>query len=262
MYKVTKYPHGTFSWADCNSTDVVKTKSFYTALMGWEIEDIPMGGGLFYSFCKTDGETVTALSPMMAEMQAQGIPSHWSNYITVDDVDALIGKVKELGGQIIAEPFDVFDSGRMMAVQDPTGAMINFWQANNHIGAYMVNVPGAMTWNELITGDLEKAKEFYGKLLGWEYSMDDANVYATILNNGRPNGGMMQMEGMMPVWMVYFAVADIEDNVEKTKTLGGTVIRGVGEAAGVGRFAISSDPTGATCAFIQLEGLQGQPWEG
>ena len=33
----------------------------------------------------------------------------------------------------------------------------------------MVNVPGALTWNELATNDVERAKEFYGALFGWSF---------------------------------------------------------------------------------------------
>jgi predicted enzyme related to lactoylglutathione lyase len=110
MFKVTKYPHGTFSWADCASTDSEKAKKFYMDLMGWNNEDIPMGEGLFYTMMKQDGETVAAVSPMQKDMQEMGVPTVWNNYITVDDVDALQAKVTELGGKVLAPPFDVFDS--------------------------------------------------------------------------------------------------------------------------------------------------------
>lgn len=263
MYKVTKYPHGTFSWADCNSTDVEKSKAFYTELMGWETESFPMGDGLFYTMLKVDGENATALSPMPQGME--GMPSHWSNYITVDDVDSLLDKVKELGGTVLAGPFDVFDNGRMISIQDPTGAFVSLWQAKSHIGASIVNVPGAMTWNELTTRDIEKAKEFYSKLLGWEITLDENN-YNTITNKGRSNGGMMQMGeewGDMPsMWTSYFAVSDIDAVVDKATKLGGRINTPIIDAPGVGRFASVSDPTGATCTFIQLgDGGKGQPWE-
>jgi predicted enzyme related to lactoylglutathione lyase len=261
MFKVTKYPHGTFSWADCNSTNSEKAKKFYMDLMDWEANDMPLGEGLFYTMLTKDGETVTAVSPMMAEMQQQGIPSHWSSYITVDDVDALVDKVAELGGKVMAPPFDVFDSGRMMVIQDPSGANVGLWQAQNHIGASLVNTPGAMGWNELLSNDRAKAMEFYKGLLGWEYQKDPNQDYYMILNNGRMNGGMMQITkemGDMPsYWMVYFNVADIDAAVKKVEALGGT-IHMRREAPGVGPFAIIGDPTGAVMTIIQLE--EPQPW--
>ena len=39
MYTVTKYPQGTFSWADGASTNAVKAKEFYVGLLGWSKEE-------------------------------------------------------------------------------------------------------------------------------------------------------------------------------------------------------------------------------
>ena len=259
MFKVTEYPHGTFSWADCSSTDVEKSKAFFTGLMGWGMQDFPMGEGRFYTFFKQDGEDIAGISPMPAEMQ--GMPSLWLNYVSVTDVDALIDRIKALGGTVMGEPFDVFDNGRMLMLQDPTGADICLWQPRTHIGATLVNVPGAMSWNELATSDMEKAKDFYGKLLGWEFVAEDSDYYS-ILNNGRSNGGITQITpemGAMPSsWSTYFSVSDIDEAVSAVNELGGSVIMPIVTAPGVGRFTTIADPTGAVCKLVQLE--QAQPW--
>ncbi|MCA9915861.1 MAG: VOC family protein, partial [Anaerolineae bacterium] len=182
MFTVTKYPHGTFCWADCASTDATSAKTFYENVMGWTSYDLPLGDGMFYTMFQKDGKTVAGFSQMQPQLQAQGTPSYWSNYVNVEDVDALVGKVKELGGTIIAEPMDVFEEGRMIVLQDPTGAMLSLWQAKNHIGSSLVNTPGSITWNELSTRDAAKAKEFYGSLLGWQFNVDDASGYTDITN--------------------------------------------------------------------------------
>ena len=198
MYKVSKYPHGTFSWADCSSTDWAGGKQFYAVVLGWETEDLPTGEGTFYTMFKQDSEHFGAINPMQAEMQAQGVPSHWTNYITVDDVDALVAKVTEFGGTVVAEPFDVFDDGRMMIIQEPTGATVALWQAKNTIGAGLVNTVGAMLWNELLTRDPQKAMDFFNKLLGWEYQQDGERDYLMIVNQGRMNGGILNLDDSMP----------------------------------------------------------------
>ena len=89
MYKVTKYPHGTFSWADNSSTDAETAKAFYMELFGWGKNEIPISEDMTYTMFQHQGENVAALSGMMPQMQEMGIPSHWTNYVTVDDVDAL-----------------------------------------------------------------------------------------------------------------------------------------------------------------------------
>ena len=259
MFQVTKYPHGTFSWADCGSTDPAKSKAFYTALMGWTAEDLPLDEGLFYTMFKQDGLNVAGLGPMMTE----GMPSVWSSYVSVDSADAIAAKAKELGGMVLLEPMDVFDSGRMAVILDPTGAALGVWQPINHIGSSLVNTPGAMTWNELTTRDLAKATDFYTRLFGWETDVEPNSGYVTFLNNGRSNGGAMQMDAswgdMPPVWTAYFSVADIDATIAKVEPNGGKVIVGKTDAGGIGTFAVVADPTGAVCSFIQLK--EPLPWD-
>jgi len=263
MFKVIKYPQGTFSWADCSSTNAAEAKKFYANLMGWNSNDLPMGDGQFYYMFQNDGESVAGLGQIQPAMQEQGMSSRWNNYITVDDVDAMTAKAKELGATVLEEPFDVFDSGRMSVVQDPTGGAIAMWQANNHIGSGLVNTPGAMTWNELMTSDTTKACKFYEELFGWTFQKMENMDYYLITNNGRMNGGIMGLNeawgNVSSEWIVYFSVANIEDAVEKVKANGGKVVNGISDAEGIGRFAIISDPADAHCAIIQL--LQPQSWD-
>lgn len=254
MYTVTKYPHGTLSWADLISTDQAKAKTFYAELMGWDTEDTPMGPGQMYTFFKVDGHRVAAVGPMQQPMLDQGVPSFWANYITVDDVDALVDKVTEYGGTVVAPPFDVFEDGRMMTIQDPGGATVALWQAKNSIGAGLVNTTGAMVWNELNTRHPQAAQEFYTKLLGWTFDHDATINYTMILNNGRYNGGVITMNddwaGMPSSWMVYFNVADVDAAVAKVPALGGKAVTPVLESP-AGRFAVISDPTGGHFTVMQ-----------
>ena len=87
MFEVTKYPHGTFSWADCSSSHPDKSKQFYSAVMGWAIEDLPLGEGLSYTMLKCNDLKVAGLGPMMPGQDA--MPSYWTSYVNVDDADAV-----------------------------------------------------------------------------------------------------------------------------------------------------------------------------
>jgi len=253
-YTVSKYPHGTFCWADAFSTDIEATKKFLTGLFGWTSKDMPTGQeNMDYTQFFMDGKVVAGASPFPAMMK--GMPSFWSNYVNVDNVDEVVAKVEELGGKVTMPAMDVLDQGRMAGIQDPTGANVNIWQAKNHIGAQLVNTIGAMGWNELYTKDLETAKKFYTELFGWSFeSSPDMPDYVIIKNNGRMNGGAMEitkeMEGMPPNWTVYFTVANIEESLKKVKELGGVVHMGP-QKVSVGQFAMISDPAGA--GFIIME---------
>ncbi len=262
MYTVTKYPHGAFSWADTSSTDPAASRRFYAGLFGWGTFDIPIGDGMTYTMFQLEGQNVAALSGATQEALEQGIPSHWSCYVTVDDVDAILPVATANGAQIIYGPMDVFDSGRMAFIMDPTGAALGLWQARNHIGAGIVNTVGAMCWNELLSRDVEAAKTFYGALFDWQFFADE-NGYILIQNRGRNNGAMMQIDenmGEMPsVWQPYFTVADIDQSISKASELGGTIHIPKTEAPGAGHFAYLNDPAGAYFYIIQL--IQAEPWE-
>lgn len=261
MYTVTKFPHGTFSWADLISTDQAKTRDFYVGLMGWETEDTPMGEGQVYTFFQVDGHNVGAVGPMPQAMRDQGVPSFWMNYITVDDVDALVDKVTEYGGKIVSGPFDVFDNGRMLNLQDPSGATVALWQAKKSIGAGMVNGPGAMCWNELNTRDPQAAQDFFGKLLGWTFQKDPNMDYYYIHNKGRINGGILRMNdewaGIPPSWMTYYTVKDVDATVAKVAGLGGKLGTDIIDSL-AGRMAVIIDPTGGVFSVIQAKTID--PW--
>ena len=265
MYTVSQYPHGTFSWAENNSTDAAAAKAFYQALLGWDKDEMPMdpaNPSLTYTMFKQDGAYTASVAPLMPSVQEMGIPSHWHNYVTVADVDAMAPLVTANGGTILYGPGDVFDSGRMLQIQDPTGASLGLWQAKNHIGAGIVNTIGAMCWNELLTTDAEAAKAFYSALFGWQYLVDE-NGYILIQNRGRNNGAMMQMDesfgGMPSVWQPYFTVADVDASIERAAELGAVIIIPKTEAPGAGHFAYMSDPAGAHFYIIQL--IQAEPWQ-
>ncbi len=257
MFKVTKYPHGTFSWAENVSTDPESAKAFYLDLFGWGKYEFPIDENNTYTMFQHQGENAAALSGMIPE----GVPSFWFNYVTVEDVDSLADVVMANGGTVVQGPWDVFDNGRMLLIQDPEGAHLGLWQPKQHIGAGIVNTVGAMCWNELLTRDAETAKAFYRELLGWEYYGDEHYIH--ISNRGRNNGGMMEMDEnfgeMPPVWMVYFHVADIDAAMKRVQELGGRVVTQKMEAPDTGWFTVIEDPTGAVFYIMQL--AKADPWE-
>ncbi len=256
MYTVTAYPHGTFNWADTSSTDSAAARQFYMELFGWGKIDIPIGPGMTYTMFQHQGQAVAALSDATPEAIEQSIPSHWSCYVSVDNVDELLPAVEANGGQIIFGPMEVFDSGRMAFLMDPTGAALGLWQARNHIGAGIVNTVGAMCWNELVTNDAETAKAFYAAVLGWEYYGDEHYIH--ISNRGRNNGGMIHLDGMPPCWMPYFHVASIDAGMQRVEELGGAVVMGKREAPETGWWAVVRDPAGAH--FYIMELVKADPW--
>src|SRR4051794_20494574 len=182
MAERTSYPPGTFSWAELATSDAEAAKAFYTAAFGWDYRDNPVPGGSVYSTALLDGQAVGAL-------YRSDQPPHWNSYVTVASADESAARAQEVGATRVAEPFDVLDVGRMAVIAAPAGAALCLWEPRAHIGAAVVNAPGALTWNDLITPDAERAAEFYGGLFGWTTMEIPGAGYSVIQNGGRPHRG-------------------------------------------------------------------------
>jgi predicted enzyme related to lactoylglutathione lyase len=253
MGERTKYTPGTFSWADVSTTDQTAAKEFYSALFGWEAEDLPVGDGVSYSMMRLDGKNVAAISPQPQQQREAGVPPLWNSYVTVESADDAAAKAGELGATVHAPPFDVMDAGRMAVIQDPQGAFFMVWEARENIGAGLVNGPGRLSWNELSSPDVDGSAKFYGDLFGWEPQEFEgmAQRYVVIQNDGRSNGGIRERasdEPAPPHWLVYFGIDDIDAGLAKVEELGGTKLAGPIDI-GIAKIGIVQDPQGAAFAL-------------
>jgi predicted enzyme related to lactoylglutathione lyase len=221
---------------------------FYSDLFGWEGQDMGEEVG-HYTIMTKDGKQVAAISAA----QDPG-PPRWTTYINVDDVDDAAAKVEAAGGKIIAPPMDVMTEGRMAIFLDPTGAFIAAWRAGRHLGAQLVNEPGAFIWSELSSSDAGKSKPFYTAVFGWGWSGPDDYPEAQV--SGRTIGGLMPRSADVPAevpdnWLVYFGSADVDADVKKATDLGASLVAGPVDIPGTGRFAVLTDPQGAAFALFK-----------
>jgi predicted enzyme related to lactoylglutathione lyase len=253
MGERTHYAPGTFCWAELTSTDQAAAKDFYGAVLGWEANDVPVGDGAVYSIMRVDGKDVAAISFQPQAQRAAGVPSLWNSYVSVTDVDATAERAKQLGATLHAPPFDVMQAGRMAVIQDPQGAFFMLWQPGEHIGAKLVNAPGALSWNELASPDLDASAAFYGELFGWTTAPFEGSPtpYLTIKNGDANNGGITPLTGppgVPPHWLVYFATDDLEAALAKVEQLGGGKLAGPIDLP-MAKIAVARDPQGAVFAL-------------
>lgn len=260
--EVRKHAPGAFCWIELGTTDQAAAKKFYTELFGWSFHDVPMGPDSFYTMLQLGGKEVAALYQMDKDMVAQGIPPHWQSYISVENADETAKAITAAGGKLMMEPFEVGEHGRMAVAQDPTGAHFAIWQPRQHIGVGVVKENNALCWQELATGDVAAARDFYTKVFNWQaQTRDDVGMPYTEFYLGAPGqrqvaGGMMQMTsewaGVPPHWMLYFAVADCDAAAEKAASLGGNIVVPPTEIPNVGRFAVITDPQATHFSIIKL----------
>ena len=258
-----KYPQdipGSFCWGELTTSDQNGAKKFYGELFGWEFADKPMPHGV-YTMCRKDGADVGAITGAMP-----GVPNHWGVYFMVESADASAARARELGGNVMMEPFDIPDAGRMSVIGDPQGPVFCLFQPGKHTGATYTGEYGRIIWPEVYVPDAGAAVKFYAPLFGWktkpESGFDQAEYVEWVLN-GVSIGGLMPMRGDMwkgvPAhWMVYITVADCASSAGKVKELGGNVKVGPHDIPNVGKFAVVNDAQGATFSIIQLIGRGAQ----
>jgi predicted enzyme related to lactoylglutathione lyase len=253
MPEVTRYNPGEFCWCELATTDQDGAKRFYSELLGWKANDVPMGPGATYSMMQIAGKDAAAIYKLGSEESAGGVSPHWRLYIATAGADQTAEAAKKLGAKVLAEPFDVFTSGRMAVIQDPTGAVFCLWQAGDHLGARIVGEPGAFSWAELDTRDVAAAKAFYTALFNW--TINDRPDYNELVIGGREAGGLMAIPPEWgpapPSWLVYFATESCGRSVERAQNLGAATLLPMTAIPGTGRFAVLRDPQGAAFALYE-----------
>jgi predicted enzyme related to lactoylglutathione lyase len=94
-----------FCWVDLATADETAARSFYWQLFGWTVQDRHIGAGRFGVFRHGDAQ-FASLYQLSSEQIVRGIPSHWTPYVSVLDVDAAARRAEALGGRIVVAPHD------------------------------------------------------------------------------------------------------------------------------------------------------------
>ena len=120
---------------------------FYGALFGWTFEVGPEEYGRYTH--------MPAGRPARRRAGAEPRPGAtefwWNVYLAADDVDATVARSLEAGGAVVGGPFDIPEQGRARCSATPVGAQFGLWQGSAHVGCEVVNEPGALIRNDLVT---------------------------------------------------------------------------------------------------------------
>ncbi len=132
--------HGALNFNGLAVRDVEGAKAFYRAVFGWATLEMPMGvlwtlpGYGDHLEERTPGlrqqmgqmgapngfiDVVAALNPIAGDDSQT--PAHWNVTFGVDDAVVTAAKAKELGGEVVAGPYDA-PWTRLAVIKDPQGA--------------------------------------------------------------------------------------------------------------------------------------------
>jgi predicted enzyme related to lactoylglutathione lyase len=257
---------------DTGQPDPGAAVAFYSGLFGWEFENaMPPDAPGSYFIARLHGGDVAAVGSLPEGEPAEAV---WKTYVWVDSADETATRVRDAGGRVPAEPFEVMDAGRMAVFTDPEGAAFCAWQARQHRGARVVNEPGSLNFNGLSTRDVQGAKAFYGAVFGWEtldlggggqmwrlpgygefLERSAPGLRKQMAESGAPAGFEDVVASLNPIadddadapadWGVTFAVEDADATAERATELGGRVLAPPFDAPWV-RMTVIADPQGAT----------------
>jgi uncharacterized protein len=259
----TDFVPGSPSWLDLGAPDAGAAADFYGGVFGWEFHPVdPQSGD--YGFLRQQGKAVAGIG----KLTEQGARSAWMVYFHTPDAEATTRAVQEAGGEVRVAPGDADGEGRMAQFTDPQGGQFAVWQPGEMPGLEVVDGPGSLSWTELYTTSAAEAKEFYGRVFGWQTQdmplPGGGEAYSLITPAGsgeeRMQGGIMQLArehlvltGGRPYWHPVFGTADCDATVAQVMDRGGRVQMGPEDAEGVGRLAVCVDPAGADFVVLTPE---------
>jgi uncharacterized protein len=109
---------------DLNTSAFAEVRRFYEALFDWSFVDVDMGGDAPYAQIRPPSGPGGGLQPSPGGTP----PSQWVPYVGVDDVRAMLERVRAAGGTVVVDYTPVPGYGAQAIVQDPGGTQIGLWE--------------------------------------------------------------------------------------------------------------------------------------
>jgi len=117
---------GKIGWIDMTVDDAPGVRDFYKTVVGWQTDDVDMGGYSDYVMkMPASGDGVAGVCH--AKGSNADLPAGWLIYIIVEDVEASAVAVGANGGKVIVEPRGLA-GGRFCVIEDPGGSIAGLYQ--------------------------------------------------------------------------------------------------------------------------------------
>jgi predicted enzyme related to lactoylglutathione lyase len=261
-------PQGLFVWYEVMTDAPDVASAFYEAVLGWTIDGPAPGHETapidYRHIRRANGAGQGGMLVLRPEMIAHGAHPVWLPYLMVDSVPATIAAIESDGGRALMPPTTI-PEGTFAMVADPWGAPFYLMDPTPPPGqsappppVFAMDVEQAVTWNELITGDLAAARDFYARHFGFTYPgampMGPLGDYQFVTHPLQgPVGAMMQRPPQPDAsigWRTYFRVADVSAASERVRANGGTVETEPHEVPGGDLVVQARDPSGAFFGLV------------
>ncbi|MEO7000019.1 MAG: VOC family protein [Terracoccus sp.] len=252
------YPVGAPCWVDLLVGDVPRAQEFYSAVFGWEWRagDALSGG---YPLALQDGHPVAGLS---RRPDNATVPSQWTTYLRVDEIEAVTKALRASGGQPLGRPVSLGRLARTLLTRDPGGTFFGLWQPVALGGSGLLASPGALAWNELLTRAYDEVRAFQSTVFGQTFNDqgDDGGPRWSVAStgDGNPAYGLAEIGDEWPSeigshWVVSFATQNVVPSVAAALDHGATLLQGPFDGP-FGLGAVLSGPEGEVFSVLVPEG--------
>ncbi len=238
-------------WVDLDSPNPQQSRQFYAALFGWEYQISEEFGG--HANAHLNGRQAAGISPMPPSSAPES-RSAWTVYFASDDLAADVGRVQQLGGQVLAGPMQIGDQGHMATCADPGGASFGLWQDDQHGGFAAHSGPGRLVWAEVNARDSAPAVAFDNQLLNATSQQLPGADYHQLMHGETGFAGVSgHAENWDAVnaggWMVYFYAESVDTAAQAAEQHGGKILVAPFDMP-FGRMAVLTDPAGAVFSVM------------
>jgi predicted enzyme related to lactoylglutathione lyase len=249
---VSEHRPGHFVWHELWARDAAAAERFYRDLLGWIFEHTDMGEMGTYRIATASGRQQGGI---MQLREGEDLPSAWSGYVSVPDVDAAARAAIDAGGRAVVGPMDVPGIGRVATLRDPEGAFFSVFR--DHAGdgpARDMPGLGEFCWDSLAVADGEAALAFYGAVVGWTRGKfgDAPGIFFGIPGSDLVVADVDARAPDAPAsWTTHVVVGSLSEARARAESLGAHVLVPQIDVPTVGSMSIIADPWGAVISLFE-----------
>lgn len=231
---------GHIVWHDLVTPDLAQSKAFYSAVFNWQFQTVNDS----YLFIKANNELIAG----MAKLDNSNNPSHWLSLISVNNIDAVVEKTQQAGGDVLIGKTNIVGRGHIAVLQDPQGAVFSVINTNNG-DPLKTLANNTWVWQEVWSDNPASSQRFYQSL--GSYQIADKTLYGHnyqyLTAANKPAIGFVKKpsDEIGNTWVNYIKVADVDATLLKVTAAGGEVLMAPNEQVRNGTVAIIRDPAGA-----------------
>ena len=223
-------PNGAPIWADLLSSDIERTRAFYSQLFGWDASE-PNEDSAATSASRTAAGL--RMGGAMAARTRNPTPDTWSVYLSTDDAQKTLESAVAHGGQVYVEPMTVGDMGTMAVLADASGAAVGVWQPNTHTG---FGAAGRSVRTELVrTATPATTTQLLRSIATSSTGTPTSRAIRPTCGTPSSRTATQQLAGIMDAtqylpegvpahWVIFFGVDDTDATLARVVELGGSIM--------------------------------------